>query len=410
MKKQAKLFGFIAFILILFFGFEIYQRMNSNDQMEVEVITDAGDQTHLNEVAFIGSAYNQNSSGNSTTFYYKGADISYYNDLSFFKRLDFEYNPKANHLVTNYRSFMRSKSRQNNLFTETDKHIIYTATEADIDWRNFNSNVLNISVLDKETENEESFEVKLINDINQSHYINVVATYVNYPELTIITSENVSDYYSNRLFVYTVNVEEPEETADAIINLSEEVGSNDSFLNISTSILKTERYIPLQVVQETYGEYGEVEQSSVEYYLYDRENNEVLDVPAFDENPMVIFAEEDKVYIGEDFANTIELYELDVVSQSLDSIGSLNMSTPIIGRTNDYYYNNQFNNTLYIADGKLYAYEDDYSQETSRPLFQIIDIDSLDTLFTGTVEVKDTSEGSFYDVYVNDLMISTSEN
>ena len=75
-----------------------------------------------------------------------------------------------------------------------------------------------------------------------------------------------------------------------------------------------------------------------------------------------------------------------------------------------YYYNNQFNNTLYIADGKLYAYEDDYSQETSRPLFQIIDIDSLDTLFTGTVEVKDTSEGSFYDVYVNDLMISTSEN
>lgn len=406
MNKQAKLFGFIAFILISFIGFGVYQVNATSGQTEVKIASIEGDSSQLSSVEMIGDVYSSGYFANNNTFYHADEEIAYLNDLPFFKRSDFEFNSTANRLIDNHRSFMRGKSRQSNLFAETEDFVVYTGMKQDVDWSQYNTNKATISVLDKETDEEQSFDITLDNPSAEGNFTSILSAYIAYPSLTIVASEYVADQDRNHLLVYTFNIENPAETLTPTINLTAELGASDTVISISSSITKTERYIPIKVMEQAMIDQYDMEVTGGTYHLYDSQTNNIIDIPAFEDEEMVVFVDEETVYVGRDLGETIELHEMDVTSQTLESIGSLDMATSTIGRSDGYYSTIQFNNYFQAFDGKLYLYEEDYSNEISRPLFQVIDLDSQDTLFSGTVEVKDTEAKNNYTIYINDYSIN----
>ncbi|GAA0371647.1 hypothetical protein GCM10008932_23690 [Alkalibacterium iburiense] len=414
MNKQSKLFGFLTFILLSFLGFGFYQTYAGDGRTDVAIITDEGDISHFDHVEFIGNVYSTSTYRNLNTFIHSSGHMRSLSDLSFLKQMDFEYNATANRVVENHRSFMRGKSRNSALLTETDEHLIYTGMAHDVDWTQYDANNLTVAVLDKESEEEKEFEVDLNNQTGETHSVNVVTSYVNYPELTIITSEHISGDYMDNYFVYTFNIEEPVETLEPILNLTAELDASESILNISSSASDTGRYIPIymrdQPDLEYYdGGYTETEIPSGEHYVYDIQTNEVIDIPAFEDSQTIVLAEEDTVYVGKNLGDTIEIHEMHIETQELDRIGSLEMATPRIGR-GDLYHHDPNSTNLHIIDGKLYAYENDYSNEVSRPLFQVIDLETQETLFTGFIDVKDSQDVRNYELLLNNYSIMNYQN
>ncbi|MDZ7836097.1 MAG: hypothetical protein U5K84_12980 [Alkalibacterium sp.] len=176
----------------------------------------------------------------------------------------------------------------------------------------------------------------------------------------------------------------------ATVDLSKETGSTGIYtsLHIVQSFDKTERYILLNSVSETAVSEYDYTTETIGYHAYDTHTQEVIDIPPFEEETL-LFTDNDTLYAGKDLGDTIELYQVNADDQEMDLIGTIEMATPTIGREMDA-YNGFFNQRMSVLNGKLYAYEDQYTENTNRPLFQVSDIQTQETLFQGTVEPRDS--------------------
>lgn len=398
MNKQTKLFGLMAFIAICFIGFGVYRAFSANDTLDVKLTTTEGDDSHFSSIAFSGNVYSTNIGYSQESFTYMGDELVYLDDLFWFEQMDQEFNPKVNHLIKNHRSFMRGKSRRSNQYLDSPTHLIYTGMLQDVDWTQYNNNTLNLAVLDKETEEEQNYDVTLDNQTTVASYIEIVSSYLNYPELTLITNEqDAAGDYTSDWFAYTIDLTQPTETIHPDVNLTEELNATGSIIKTAVSATQTGRYVPLGVMDQL-DDYYEGDLSTIEYYIYDNQTKEVTAVPSFEENDTLVLSDGETIYVGKDLGETIELNELNMDSEALNLIGSIDMVTPTIGRTQYDTYGHYYQPYLFIADEKLYAYEEDYSQDISLPTFQVSDISTQDTLFSGVLELKDSELAEDYQI------------
>lgn len=419
MNKQGKLYGFLTFIIIIFAGFSLYNSSLGGGQLDVAIVTHQGDSDHLDAVDFTGDIYDSYSYNSRNIFFRSEGKMSSHKDLSFLERMDFEHDPFANRLVTDYRSFMRGKARYENLLAETEDLIVYTGMVYDHDYTQYGSNKMVISILDKNSGEEKDFETNLGTGLSNP-YTTVIKTYVNYPELTIITSEISYQDHKNNYLVYKFNLDEPVDTLEAVFNLSDSLEDPSTTISVSSLASSSARYIPISIVDHGEPEFPEeyydddiiVEHpdTTATYYIYDVQTNELISIPSFEDEETLVLSDGNKVYIGKDLKETIELHEIDIETQELSLIGTLNMVSPTIGREDPFYYQETHNNSIHITDGKLYAYEADYTTESGRPLFQVIDIESQETVFSGSIEPKDSTDSKGIEIMLHRYQVINDLN
>lgn len=395
MTKYIKLTSLLLFIAVALTGFGFYNAQASSPYPELNIVTSKGKPEYAEPLQFMGSVADSQNYSNSSTVIFKNGDSQYREDIPLPKRMDFSFNPRMNELITDYRSFMRGKSRRPEHYVETENHLIYTAMKNDVHWASPPQSQLTIAVLDKETEGEETFSVDLK---GEGQYFEVRAAYVNYPSLTLLVNNYSSE---SQDLIYTIDLENPAEEVTETVNLSKETESMaiNTRLHIGQSFDKTERYIPLQTVRELSDNESIYSIETSGYYAYDTQTQEVIDIPLFEEEKTLLFTDNDTLYAGKDLGEAIELYEVDAEDQETDLVGTIEMASATIGRDFSDSYNGRFNNHMTISNGKLYAYEvqtaeaaGNHSAGVTRPIFQVSDIQTQETLFQGTVEPRDSSK------------------
>lgn len=411
MTKYIKLTSLLLFIAVALTGFGFYNAQASSPYPELNIMTFEGKPEYAEPLQFMGFVADSQNYSNSSTVIFKNGDSQYREDIPLPKRMDFSFNPRMNELITDYRSFMRGKSRQPEHYVETDNHLIYAATEGDVHWDSASNGQLTIAVMDKETEDEKTFEVDLS---GQGQYHEVRAAYVNYPSLTLLVNNYSGE---SQDLIYTVDLENPAEEVTETVNLSKETGSTGIYtsLHIGQSFDKTERFLLLKSVSETAVSEFDYTTETNGYYAYDTQTQEVIDIPLFEEEKTLLFTDNDTLYTGKDLGDSIELYEVSPEDQKTDLIGTIEMASSTIGRDVSDSYSKIFNQRMTVLNGKLYAYEvqssenaDDHSTRVARPVFQISDIQTQETLFQGTVEPRDSSSHDATSIELNEFRIDPS--
>ncbi|WP_161878416.1 hypothetical protein [Alkalibacterium sp. MB6] len=437
MNKQYKLIGFVAFILIVFIGFKVYDVSASPEQMNLTVSTELGEADQMEDIQFIAHTFNYTNYQQSPNFEFRDGSFQNLNNQSMFEAMDYHFSPSVNSLIDRYRSFVRGKSQSPNHFTETDNHVIYTAFMSDVDWNVRGSDKLLISSLNKSTEEEKDFEVNLqIPDGSSSYYYSVVDTYVNYSELTIIVNTYNSTNEEELTLIYEFDIENPTDTLTPVAHLESELGQGGK-VQVSTNVNPANRYIPLRHlydIEETM--YGEMIYSSVDFYVYDRQTQELTAIPSFEDSAtmvdgddssdnsqsdtanenngtsddyspdeMIVLTENESVYVAQNKGESVEWYTFNVESADLQQVGTLDMANESIGREFVDYYQTTFNNTMHVSDGKLYASGVDFNQEIGAPVFQVSDLASLEILFYGAIQTDDPELNEVLEISVYEYEI-----
>lgn len=390
MSKYIKLSSIILFIAITLTGFGLYKSQASGKQPELKIVTSQGKPELIEPVQAYGFLSHYSAGNYPSTLKLNNGSLSYLEDESFFKQLDSNINPFTDHLISNYRSFMRGKSRQANQFAETDQYILYAGLQSDVFFEGGNQNEVTLAALNKETEEEETFSVQLEND---SSYNEIRAIYVDYPSVTLLVrTHSRSDKLNN--VVYTFDVENPEDRLTEEVNLTREIGSDDS-LYIGKPFDQTERYITLQTARENMDSMYTYTEEVTGYYAYDIKEKEVISIPSTEEN-MRLFTDNDKLYVGKVAKDNMGIYELKDDNQNMTLLGKFELSPS--DTSNDALGYNHFNQNMTILNGKLYTYE--YPEDMNRPLFKVTDIRTQEILFSGTIEQKDSNneESPFIDI------------
>lgn len=395
MAKYAKLISLIILSILTLTGYTLYQQDIQADHTSVKLVTEEGEPDVLDNLHFLGLI--TSSSGNfsrSETFEYSQGNVNALTDLSFLEHLDYEFTPNMNRYIEDYRSFMRGKSRGPRNFAETRNHLVYTGMQSDVNWRAFNDNSLTIAMLNKNTGDEQEYAVTLADGSNQ----HVIATYVNYPAVTLIT-QVLDDNILKDWFIYAFDLENPQEELSPIVKMG--AVFNSEHISFATNKDPSVRFIPFQVMQvESTDAYGQAELIPGEHFVFDTRSKEIQAVPETDANEgdFIVMSEEESLLIGLNLGETIEWSRWNVDDDTFTDIGSSEMMTPTIGRSQVHYYSSLYNQGLQLIDGYLYAFEEGYFEEIhtvasdpnfqnheqiSHPLFQVIDIESMDTVFSG---------------------------
>lgn len=401
MSKYSKLFSIFTICVLTLVGFIIYQSQGEPAGLKLELVTAQGQAAEIERLQLIGHAFNYGQSTSSTPFEFQNGSISYMEDNSLIETMDSAFNTTVNRYILNYRSFMRGKARQSNLFTETDEYLLYTGMRTDVNWQAFHDNSLTLSLLDKETKEEMEHEVIL----NGGPYQSVVATYLNYPHLTIVT-QGVDDNMNSSWPIYSFDLNNPEIELTPVQNLGRTSEANT--VQLSDSKTKTGRYILFRTVEpgET-DDYGSVLNIiPTGYYVYDTQAEEVKEIPTSEEDETLVLTDSETVLVGNDLGNAIEWSNWDVNDESLTPIGTSDMVSETIGRVSVYYHDTTFNQGLQLINDRIYAFEQESSEEVmTRPLFQVIDQESLDTVFSGSFNVSSVPDRSQIEIEVFDYTV-----
>lgn len=389
MTKYSKLFSFTLLSIITLLAMVLYLFQSQGPTLSLEVVTDEGNDDELLVTNFTGYAFKRDMTSQAPAFEFDAGEFIFRNERPLIQRVDYQYNPGMNRYVREYRSFMRGKSRQLNVFTETDEFIYYTAMPSDVNWQASDDNHVSISRFNKETEEETSFEALLTG----GSYHTIVAAYVDYPSLTLVTRSS-SGVFEDNWLIYSFDFNQPEEELDPVANITRLIDSNT--VQIGSSKIKTERYIPFRsLIAGEKDEYDYVtEYDPHAYYIYDTQSNELKEVPSFDDGDLIVLSESDRIITGNSLEEEVVWYEWDFNSETLHELGTTSMINSTIGRTFDDYYYQSFNQNVHLVDGKIYSTEDSYTAEAEGlSLFQIVSLDTLETVFSGHLDLGDNENG-----------------
>ncbi|MCC5890928.1 MAG: hypothetical protein JJU01_10175 [Alkalibacterium sp.] len=398
MTKYSKLFSFILFSIIILLGLVFYQSRSQEASLSLEVVTVEGNADELSVANFTGYAFSPSRTIQAPHFEFEEGEFIFREDRPVIQRLDYQYNPSMNRYVSEYRSFMRGKARHLSVFTETNEHIYYTATKVDFNWQADHDDHVTISRFNKETEEETAFDALLTGGSNH----NIVAAYVDYPSLTIVTSIP-EDHRENTWLIYSFNFDQPEEELTPVADITRLTGSDT--IQIDSSKLKTERYIPFRSLEDgALDDWGHVMEYDIDtYYIYDTQSNELKEMPAFEEGELIVLTESDRIIAGNDQGEEVVWYEWDFGNNDLHELGSTRMASTSIGRIYDTFPWLVFNENIHLVNGHIYLTEDFTIETENRSLIQIVSLDTLETVYSGHIDAVSDNEDLMIDISIQEL-------
>lgn len=393
MNKYSKLTNLSILIALLFTSFFLWKAQAVSPNPKVNIVTIEGNAEYLKPIELYGDISNNQVYGNHPILTLRDNKIEYLEDQPITKQIDGSLNASIDRLITDYRSFMRGKTRQANRYITTDDWVVYTALATDIYWQDSVENELIISILNRETEEEREFTINLGEQVN---YFNLHTTQLNYPELSIaMTIYNTNGNAEH--IISTFDFENPEANLSEKINFSDKL-KDDEFVYAGNIFDKSGRFIPFQSVRITQtmdDQYDGMNTESREvtsFFVYDIEKRKFIDIPLFEENKTHVFVDQNRIYVVEDLGETLTFYEMDLESEELKAPIDIQMASPSMGRDLLHSYNEFFNQNIAVVNGKLYAYERQQFKEAYLPVFQVIDLEENENVFLGRLDASNDAK------------------
>lgn len=407
MKKYNKLTSLILFIAFVFTSFFIWSAQAASPNPKINIVTVEGNAEHLKPVELYGSISNNLAYGELPIFHFENNQVTYVDDKPLIQKFDGHSSTIINDLIANYRSFMRGKTRQTNQYIMTDEWVVYTAVATDVYWQESAEDELIISILNKNTKEENEHRIDLDDNMN---YFNLQTAYLNYPELSIVlTKYNTDDEEEH--FIYSFDLENPKEELVERINFSDKI-KEDEFFYVGNSFDKTGRFIPFQTLRtvETTIEddddvYTDI-QETTGYFVYDILERRFIDIPLFEENSTHLFTDQNQLYVAEDLGEVLSFYEMNPNTETLESIGQIDLALVSNDQMNLDSYNHLLDPNLTVYNGKLYAYEEQEFKNSYLPFFQVIDFEKNETLFLGRLDASEDSKMDAPNIYVHEYRLS----
>lgn len=395
MKKYNKLTTLVLLITLAFTSFFIWKAQAASPNPKVNIVTIEGNAEHLKPVELYANISNNLAFGSQPVFQLENNKVDYVDDRPLLQQVDGHLNSFIDGLISEHRSFMRGKTRRSNQYIVTDDWIVYTAMATDVYWQESAEDELIISILNKQTKEEKEYTIHLGDNVN---YVNLHTAYLNYPELSItLTKYNISGEAEH--LISTFNFENPEAELTEQINFTDKINENE-FFYVGNSFDKTGRFIPFQTLQtietvdEVYGDIYTDSRETTSYFVYDMIERKFIDIPLFEENDTLLFTDQNQIYVAEDLGETFDFYEVNPNTETLESIGNIDLSFASSDQGYVDSYNNLPDPNRVVYDGKLYAYEEQVFKGSYLPVFKVIDLEKNEILFHGRL---DASEGSKMD-------------
>jgi len=226
MKRYYKLISLSLFTIVVWAGFFIQSIPASGNQPEF-VIKTQDDQKELGHHLVVSGDYSDNDNiSKFLTISEEGSD--YFSDRSYLSQKEMLYaNPGAEQLIKDYRNFMRGKGYDLKSFYQDDTTLAYVEIDSDINFRGYESinPSFQVDVLDKETKDRTTFELKLPKNSNFD-YGDILFVQLKENELQVVASLSSFDHEkgidSEEYHLFAIDVENQELINDELILENEE--------------------------------------------------------------------------------------------------------------------------------------------------------------------------------------------
>lgn len=225
MQKYWTLITVIMLITLSIGTFYVQSTLSKNEEPPFIMKKQSGDESMLKPLILAGVSYDANG---HVGLRISNGSSSYLRDGGFVERLNQTYQPKKiQRLQQDYRHFMRGKTSNSILYYETDEQIAYAEVESNQLLYNFinvdvNEFTFNISVLDKQSNKETSFELP-VPDEEKYTFIDVEGVQIIQGNLKVITRNYVypEDADVEEIHVYTFNLDKQELMDDESVYVSD---------------------------------------------------------------------------------------------------------------------------------------------------------------------------------------------
>lgn len=180
-------------------------------------------------------------------------------------------------LVEQYRNFMRGKMLDTWNFYEDENQVVYAYENSE--YGNSSELVMDIDVLDKNTEESTPFQVSIPNTENYS-WVVINSTQVVDGMLKVVAICSRQDT-GDDLCVYTIDLEQQKLVAEQVIYSSSAIENGDSYITIiNNNTIKPQKYLLVEVYEYLENDYNV---DNTEYMIYNVENNELQQIDTPDE-------------------------------------------------------------------------------------------------------------------------------
>ncbi|WP_078544856.1 hypothetical protein [Litchfieldia alkalitelluris] len=407
MKKYWKFTAILAVIVLSIGAFYVNSALSEEPFPEFVIQTQSGDSKEIESLVLEGSYSVTSSMSYVSTNLKITSEGSTYNSRSFLDQIIGHSPTVIKELQKEYRSFMRGKDAWVTSYFEDKQFLAYAGVEYDM--RSFQSRdfKFDISVLNKEDGNIDSFTIEVPEALELEHvFVEDVQKLEN--EIYLITQNtmrNDNNYY-NEKHIYTIDLANQNISShEAIVQVSEGqhnthtsiqlIGSDHTKATEQLIILKTEMKIIDD--KESYRE----ELTNQEIITYDlvAKEKESIDIPELklDENYLSFF-DGSTIYftIYDEQGLLVTPYSL--VDKQIGQVFSVPLSNQegIAPST-----------IITVQDGKFYAVTSQMTPHLNLDADVVVaDIKTGETLFKGQIALEDPAkEKGQFELYLHEIFV-----
>ncbi len=403
MRKYWKFIAIIAVIVLSIGAFYVKTATSAEQYPEFVIQTVNGNEDEIKPLQLEGS-YTGTSSMSYTDLKIS-AEGSTYNSRSFLNQMIGQPPIEIKELQEKYRTFMRGKGYQINMFFEDEKFLTYADTDYKMGSLGSRDFKFIISVLNKETEDIDSFTLE-IPESEKLEYAFMEDVQMVEGELYLITNNSMreNDNYYEEKQIYTIDVANQKISSHEPI-LQNSNGQDDSYFNttiIRSSPMKANKHMVIvnteyKVIEDEESSREEVvNQEIFSYNIVTKEINK-LDLPNLRlDDSQLSFLDGSTAYFI-----TFEGQELVVTPYSLvdNQVGKA-YHIPVSGE-NGFAYANMTT----VKDGKLYVASSQMTPEMNADVI-VADADAGEILFKGQITLEGSSkEMDDYELYLYEILV-----
>lgn len=384
MMRYWRLISIVAVIVVVVSTFYIQSAVATHQYPAFALEKQRGDEKEAEGVTLHGE-YAKEAQYHSLNITTAGSKDDF--EGTYFERLARENAPShIKKLRKDYKAFMRGKDidMDESMLYDDKSLLAYVELEPfdELD----NKYTFDIDILEKESKNRESFKVTQHND--KYSYLDVAGVFVSHGEVIVFTRNYARKSENMEIHAYWFNIadgklmhEEPilsideeDEQTNANINL---INSNDGKDNNHFVLFQKDHYVNYN------DEQMDSEPWETELLAYDLERKELEKIKLPEEidgitNTGVI--NQSKLYFANETEHTFEIFSYDVENEKMKNIYKMKISNAVDPIEDQGITWNIDNNKLYMSSV--------LSDNISLADLKIVDLDSGDTLYEGTVEAK----------------------
>lgn len=327
----------------------------------------------------------------------------FFSDYSYFERLKGINDPPfIKRIQRDYKNFLRGKYTDQSRWYEDEKMLAY----ADVDIKRENKSnselTFKIDVLNKTSDDRQSFKINLPNE--GYGFVDVQDIRLQDGELIVLSQNYGRESENTGIHAYWIDLDKQEiMKQETVFPASENEDKNWSDAYLINSNDAVDDYIILQVDYDYYVEPDEeqayAEPPLSELMVYNLETNELekLELPKeIDEVIQSVTLHDSKLYFKKETKDSLEIFSYDLEDKKLKDQHTIEISNA----------SEEQETLLKIDNGKLYV-SGRLNDKSSVDLV-VVDLESGDTLYEGTVEAKDRdlSEQEVEELYVFDIILN----